>query len=225
MKKLFLAESWWGCLVHFVIIIALTAMLIIGFFFVYLPNTTNYGETVRVPNLENMDVKKAIHILKQQGLECIPQDTTFSLKHKLGAVVTQQPPAEALVKEGRHIYVTINKSEYPTITVDNKILKKIRRISLIQAENNIPILGFSIGKITKVTGFEDFVKECIVNGDTLKMDSTIELQIHTKIDLVVGNGEEEDQEMGADTLNISEVLDLELDNPDDLPDTEEDDFE
>ena len=70
-------------------------------------------------------LKKAIHILKQQGLECIPQDTTFSLKHKLGAVVTQQPPAEALVKEGRHIYVTINKSEYPTITVDNKILKNM----------------------------------------------------------------------------------------------------
>lgn len=208
MKKLFFVESWWGCLLHFVVIILLTAGIIFGFFFMYLPSTTNHGETIRVPNLENMDVKKAIHILEQQGLNCVPQDTIFSLKHKLGAVVTQQPPAETQVKADRHIYITVNRNDFPTVTIDNKALRKIRRTSLTQAQHELPLLGFSLGKVIEVPGFKNFVKECIVDGDTLKMDSTIKLQIHTKIDLVVGNGEEEDNPMNISaTPSDSSYLD------------------
>ncbi|MCP4521923.1 MAG: PASTA domain-containing protein [Cytophagales bacterium] len=204
LKKIFFVESWWGCLLHLVIILALTAGSIWGFFFVYLPNTTNHNETIRVPNLENMDVKKAIHILDKQGLRCVPQDTTFSLKHKLGAVVNQQPEAGSLVKANRHIYVTVNRNDFPTVTVDSVRLARIRRTSLTQAKHELPLLGFGLGEVIEVPGFKNFVKECIANGDTLSPSETVELQIHTKIDLLVGNGEEEKDSVvvSVDTLPL-----------------------
>lgn len=216
MKKLFFVESWKGILLHLIIIIALVFGLIFWFFFLYLPSTTNHDYKIIVPNLENMDVNKAVHFLESKDLNYVVQDTTFSLKHKLGAVVNQQPKAGSEVKSNRHIYITINRTDFPVVVLDNNKLSKIRRTSLMQAQHEIPLLGFSVGKIIEVPGFKDFVTECVVNGDTLKMDSTINLQIHTIIDLVVGNGEE-DKVSISDSLELDNSIDL-----DGIPSTEVD---
>src|SRR5690606_19961954 len=86
------------------IILSLVAVLFLGFFFVYLPFSTNHGEAITVPELKEMKVDQLETYLDNRDLRYEISDCTFVANRPPLTVITQYPQPGAKVKEGRKIY-------------------------------------------------------------------------------------------------------------------------
>src|SRR5688572_3258226 len=93
---------------HLVIILVITALLLGVFFFVYLPATTNHGETITVPDVVGMPMEKLEDYLDERSLRFYVHDSSYHSDQKPFVVLTQYPPKGSKVKEDRKIYVTLN---------------------------------------------------------------------------------------------------------------------
>ena len=56
-------------LIHLGIILSTILILFFGFFFVYLPWTTNHGEAIPVPELKGLSLEEARKALKKADLD------------------------------------------------------------------------------------------------------------------------------------------------------------
>ena len=93
--------------IHLGIIICSILVLFLGFFFIYLPFTTNHGEAITVPDLKKMNVMELEDFLDSRDLRYEVSDCTFVAGVTPLSVLAQYPLPGAKVKDGRKIYVTI----------------------------------------------------------------------------------------------------------------------
>ena len=105
------ADLW----VHIAIVLGLVAFLFLAFFFVYLPFTTNHGESVTVPELNGMSVKQLEDYLDERNLRYEISDCTFVAGAKPLTVVRQHPKPGMKVKAGRKIYIYITSLTAPDV--------------------------------------------------------------------------------------------------------------
>ena len=66
-----------------------------------------HGGTLPVPEVTGHQYEEALNILSAAGLVGIPGDTVLDNSLPVGSVVTQNPKSNAVVKYGRHVYLTI----------------------------------------------------------------------------------------------------------------------
>jgi len=178
--------------------LALVVFLVILFGFrKWLASTTNHDEFTEVPNLEGkkLDITKGLLGERSLVLGDI-EYKDYNPKFPKEAIVEQSPVAGSKVKEGRKIYVTINKSEYRLVRIPN-LKDKTKR----QAESTLRAIGFKIGKITYKPHFaEDAVLGLMHKGKKIKEND--KLPYTSVIDLVLGDGK----------LNYSDKPKAESDN-------------
>ncbi len=74
---------------------------------------TRHGEAVIVPDVKGMGVEEAGKIFRNHGLVCIVSDSSYVKALPAGCILEYNPAAGQKVKEGRTIYLTINKIEIP----------------------------------------------------------------------------------------------------------------
>ena len=116
-----------GIVVHIVVMIAIVFGLFYYLFYMYLPSTTNYGETLTVPNLLELEVKDVANKLEKTSLQYIVIDsTTYNPRFEPGVVMNQVPEEGVKVKENRKIYLTINANEIPNIPLPDLSNKSLR---------------------------------------------------------------------------------------------------
>ena len=77
--------------------------MVFGFFYVYLPITTNHGETIVVPKVTGMNQADLEDYLDERNLDYLVDDSTYNASIKPGTVMQQEPRAGEQVKEGRKI--------------------------------------------------------------------------------------------------------------------------
>jgi eukaryotic-like serine/threonine-protein kinase len=171
-----------GVLINFLLAGGVILLLLILYFFVYLPNTTNHGETITVPDIEGRHISELDEILNSKDLRYEVDDSSYSADYKPLTVLKQYPHAGAKVKEGRKIYIAINSVTPPTVPLPNVIDKTVLNADMILKSNEL-----KRGRISLVPGpFANVIKEMKFKGVLIEPGTRIPKG--SVIDLVVEDG-------------------------------------
>lgn len=169
-------------LAHIGIIVGLFLAIILFFFYVYLPYTTNHGESVTVPDLTGMKIDELEDFLESKDLRYQINDSTYDPKIKPLTVMSQYPKPGSKVKEDRKIYLTIRAIKPPQVK-----MPRLVDASILNAQMVIQSYGLVLGKIEYSPHYaENAVLKQMVNGVEIAPGTSVSKG--TRIDLVVGNG-------------------------------------
>lgn len=186
-------------LIHIGLIVALVAVLFLAFFFVYLPFTTNHGQTITVPDVTRLSLDEMQNLLDDRDLRYEVSDCTFVSGAQPLTVIQQYPRANAKVKEGRKIYVTITKRVAPMVQMPNLV-----SLTLRSAQLNLKSLDLVSGPPIYVPDVaKNSVLRQLYNGKEITPGTPISKG--AQIDLEVGDG------LGSTMFEIPNVVGLPLD--------------
>jgi beta-lactam-binding protein with PASTA domain len=167
-------------------------LLLIVYFYIYLPTSTNHGETITVPNVEGMPLAELEEFLVKRNLRYEVNDSSYSEDYPPLTVLKQYPQAGAKVKENRVIYLSVNRVNPPSVPVPDLIDG-----SLVNAEAVLRGNELKRGKIQLVRGpFLNLVKEMHFEGN--KIEPGTRIPKGSVIDLVVEDG-------GSNTVPMPDV--------------------
>src|SRR5204863_2053723 len=114
-KIFFKSDTLAGVLMNTVFAIAIVILVVVGFFYVYLPNSTNHGSEIIMPELIGKNIGELDGILTPLGLRYEVGDSSYSADHLPLTVLQQYPKQGHKVKEQRKILVSINRKSTPTM--------------------------------------------------------------------------------------------------------------
>ncbi|MDX5417976.1 MAG: PASTA domain-containing protein, partial [Hymenobacteraceae bacterium] len=193
------SNSFVGVLIHLALMGGIVGMLIFGFFYLYLPETTNHGETISVPKITGMQLPDAEEYLEEQSLRYFVNDSSYNPEHKPFEILTQDPAAGAKVKENRKIYVSINMKNPPMIKMPKLIDGSVKNAELILKSYNL-----RKGKITNVPDLQHgAVLKQFVNGKEVQPGDLVPKG--AVVDLHVGDG------LGNTEFEVPNVVNMPLD--------------
>jgi len=122
---------------HVFLITLIGLLLLFSFFYIYLPITTNHGETVTVPDLEGIDLKDLDEFLLKRDLRYEVSDSSYSGKYPPLAVLLQFPKAGAKVKENRKIHISLNRIKPPTTSMPDLTIGSLRNAEAVLESNEL----------------------------------------------------------------------------------------
>ncbi|OGX84588.1 PASTA domain-containing protein [Hymenobacter glacialis] len=179
----FSANSPLDVVKHLVLIAIAGLLLILGFFYVYLPMTTHHGETITVPKVTGMNVADLEDYLEERNLAYFVDDSSYSPSIRPFTVLVQDPAPGEKVKEGRKIYLQVSMKNPPVI--------KMPKLTDGSSKNAMLILksyDLVVGQIQLVPDLaQNAVLKQLVNGKEIAPGAPIAKG--TKVDLVVGDGQ------------------------------------
>jgi beta-lactam-binding protein with PASTA domain len=168
---------WQNILIGF----GVSVFLLMVFLFM-LNRITNHGEYLVVPELKGKNYIQVQDELENQGFEVVLQDSIYIDSIAPNAIIKQFPEPEATVKVNRVIYLTVNCTVPPTITMPNLIGMSFRNAIL-----ELRSLGLKMGDTTFIPDIaKNAVKDQLSEGVQIKPGSPI--RMGSKIDLLIGSG-------------------------------------
>ena len=157
--------------------IILTAVIFFIFLVVFLRLNTRHGDFILVPDLIGKNIKEFESELDLQYI--ISDSGNYNPEFKINSVLDQIPKANAKVKQGRKIYLTLNASDFEMIEIP-----RITGTTVRQARKTIESLGFIFGEIEYV---DDIARDEVIlishegnelnEGDYLKRTSIIDFKL------------------------------------------------
>jgi beta-lactam-binding protein with PASTA domain len=169
-------------LIHLGIIFCLSAIIMLSFFFIYLPWRTNHGESITVPELKGMKVDELNAFLEEHDLRYEVQDSDYVSNMPPLSVKEQYPKAGSRVKEGRKIYVTVIARNPPMVPMPNLVDMSYR-----SAQTTLQSFGLEASDpVYKPNLCMNCVLAQQLNGQVIPPGTRIPKG--TKITIVVGNG-------------------------------------
>jgi len=186
-------------IVHISLVVALVVALFLGFFFLYLPFTTNHGQSITVPDLKGMSLEQIEDYLDERNLRYEIADCTFVVGVKPLSVIRQSPKSGMRVKEGRKIYVYITSLNAPNVK-----MPQLEDRTLTSAKGELSRLGLRLGNIKYVPDpAQNSVMDQFFNGQKIPPGTLIPQG--SKIDLEVGDG------IGNTEFDVPDVVGKTLD--------------
>ena len=168
---------WQNILIGF----GISVFLLMVFLFM-LNRITNHGEYLVVPEVKGKNYIQVQDELENQGFEVVIQDSIYIDSIAPNAIIKQFPEPEATVKVNRVIYLTVNCTVPPTITMPNLIGMSFRNAIL-----ELRSLGLKMGDTTFIPDIaKNAVKDQLSEGVQIKPGSPI--RMGSKIDLLIGSG-------------------------------------
>lgn len=122
---------------------------------VVMPLYTAQGSTTSVPSVVGLSVQDAKDAIRKAGLEPKEAETRPDKNFPVGSVSFQNPPADAVVKFGRGVYLTISGGEI-LVTVPS-----LRGKSLREATFSLERVGLRIGEVRYEPSDESFMNTII----------------------------------------------------------------
>lgn len=170
-------------LMHLGVLIGSSLLIVIIVFYVWLPITTNHGETITVPDIQGMTVNELEDFLSKRSLRFEPTaDSSYSPDYPPLAVLRQVPAPNTKVKENRKIYVTLNAESPPKVR-----MPKVEDLSLKSSMMVLKSYDLKLGAVKYVPDvFFGVVHEARMNGRAVLEGERIEKG--SSIDLIVGDG-------------------------------------
>lgn len=144
---------------------------------------THHGEVVSIPNVRHKTFSDAEYLLEQNGLQVVVSDTGYVPGMKPDCILEQSPAPGERVKSGHVIYLTVNASQTPTITVPDVIDNS----SLREAMAKLSAMGFKLTQPAFVEGEKDWVYGLSVKGRHLAAGDKV--SVNDYITIEVGNGQ------------------------------------
>jgi beta-lactam-binding protein with PASTA domain len=179
------------------ILFALVLVFIILFLFLLsLDFFTRHGKTLSIPAVMNMPLAQAEKVLTDQGFDIVIQDSIYSDSAAPLSVLRQFPDADAVVKENRTVYLTINRAIAPAIDMPNLEGMSYRTAVLVLKQYGL--------KLKDTVFRSDFAKNSVLEqqyeGDRIKPGTKINMG--SGIVLVLGSG------LGQDEFNVPDLFSL-----------------
>ncbi|SKA06292.1 PASTA domain-containing protein [Sediminibacterium ginsengisoli] len=172
--------------------------LLILLFFGLLGWFTGYGNYEKVPAVTGQNVVAAQKLLEDKGFDVVIQDSVFVDSVPKLAVTRQSPEADATVKSGRTIYLTINRMVPPQVEIPN-----FSGYSIKSAEMYLQSLGLKLGTVTyKPDIARNSVLEQLYNGAPLAPGTKVPLG--STISFVLGSG------VGGSDIDVPDVIGMTL---------------
>jgi eukaryotic-like serine/threonine-protein kinase len=183
--------------INIIIGLLLAAVIVLGVF-ASLGFVTGHNNYKKVPAIIGQNVYAATSLLEAEGFKVIISDSVFTTDVPGLTVTKQIPEADAEVKKGRTIYLSINRSVPPLIDMPSLV-----GFSFRSAELYLQSLGLKLGDTTYKPDFaKNAVLEQLINGTTLKPGAKVPLG--TAIDFVLGSG------VGSTEMNVPNLIGLTL---------------
>jgi hypothetical protein len=185
-------NKWYSLLIHVTVVSGVIAFFLYYFFYVYLPETTNHGETITVPDLKGKTLEELPQFLETMEFRFEVADSAYDPEMPPLAVLDQYPEKEKQVKLNRKIYLTINKIEPPMVKFPDIVDSSIE-----SAERILKSVGLKLGKIKFVPDeIPNTVLGVIINEVEIERDQIaegVEVPKGILIDLEVGSGLRDNQ--------------------------------
>ena len=179
--RFFKIETWWDVLKHLGIALGVGLIITLFFFYIYLPTTTNHGESITVPDLVGMPLSELDEFVVQRDLRYEVSDSSYSPEYPPLTVLHQFPKAGSEVKENRKVYISLNSNTPPSTVMPNLIDKTVQNAELILKSYEL-----KRGRITtKPDAFRN-VLEQQHNGEAIEPGTRIPKG--SVISLVIGDG-------------------------------------
>jgi len=167
--------------------VLIAAFVIAGVIFgslYYLKNYTLHGESLEVPDFTGMSIDDLDRFFKANALRYEIIDSVYSDVHERGVVVNQTPPPESKVKKNRKLYLTVNATQPPMVTMRDMVgLSKRQAISMLTA------MGLQVDSLVYQP---DICLDCVLDqrykGKHVSQGTRI--QKGEKVSLVLGGGSE-----------------------------------
>lgn len=170
-------------LLHITLIATLGTASVLLFFYLYLPMTTNHGETITVPDVRGVKLTDLDDFLEVRNLRYeVTADSGFSVDVPPLAVLKQFPAPNSKVKENRKIYVSLNAEKPPLVR-----MPKLAGTSVKNAQLILKTYDLKLGQIRYVPDLAlNFILQQRVDGREVLEGERIPKG--SLIDLVVGDG-------------------------------------
>ncbi|MEO9484393.1 MAG: PASTA domain-containing protein [Ekhidna sp.] len=169
-------------LIHLGVLIGASLLIVIIVFYIWLPITTNHGETITVPDIKGMTVDELDGFLNKRSLRFeVTADSSYSPEYPPLAVLRQVPVPNTKVKENRKIYVTLNAESPPKVR-----MPKVEDLSIKSALMTLKSYDLIFGEISFVPDDFFIVLEARMDGRVVLEGERIEKG--SVIDLIAGNG-------------------------------------
>lgn len=177
---------------NFLLVIVVCVILFM-LFFSSLGLLTNHGEETKVPNVTGKTVEQAVKSLTAMGFE-VKVDSTYEPTKKALMVLQQMPEVGEVVKTGRTLFLTVNKSVPPN-TAMPKVVDLTYRSAVLILQSNRLVLGDTILRpdIAKGVVLEQLFEGKQVDPGTLIPQGSV-------ITLVIGDG------LGNTEMNVPDVM-------------------
>lgn len=173
-------------------------LILIFLFFSLLGWITNYGKVTNVPAVTGQEVTAAIQVLEQAGFEVEIQDSVYVDSLPKLAVVRQTPEADAVVKSGRTVYLTVNRQVPPQVEMPSLIGYSVK-----SAELYLQSLQLKMGTVTyKPDIARNSVLEQLYNGVAVKEGDKVPLG--ATINFVLGSG------LGGSEMDVPNLIGMTL---------------
>ncbi|MFT4834914.1 MAG: beta-lactam-binding protein with PASTA domain [Marinoscillum sp.] len=197
----FKINSWKDLLLHLLIVGGLITVLVTAFFYIYLPASTNHGETITVPNVEGLLSADLDEFLNERDLRYeVTADSGFSADLPPLSVLKQFPAANDKVKENRKIYVTLNAENAPLVRMPKLVKGSVKNAHLV-----LKTYDLRLGEIEYVADLAlNYILEQKMDGRNIEEGTKIPKG--SVIDIVVGDG------LGQQSLSSPNLLGLDLES-------------
>lgn len=174
-------NTWLDVVKLSAIAIVLGIVITLTFFYIYLPITTNHGESITVPNLEGIHVDELQEFLVDRDFRYEVVDSVFSEELPPLTVTRQFPKAGSQVKQNRKIFISLNSVTPPSTRMPNLMDKTLKNAELI-------LKSYELKKgrvLTKPDAFRN-VLEQRYNGEIIEPNTKVPKG--SVIDIVIGDG-------------------------------------
>lgn len=149
---------------------------------------THHGEVVQIPNVRHKAFSDAEYLLNESGLQVVVSDTGYVPGMRPDCILEQSPAPGERVKSGHVVYLTVNATHTPTITVPDVIDNS----SLREAMAKLSAMGFKLTQPTFVDGEKDWVYGLTVKGRHVVAGDKV--SVNDYITIQVGNGQRDSTE-------------------------------
>ena len=149
---------------------------------------THHGESIAIPDVRRKAFADADYLLREAGMIVVVSDTGYVRGLPPDCILEQSPAPGDRVKSGHVIYLTVNASHTPTLSVPDIIDNS----SLREAMAKLQAMGFKITRPMFVEGEKDWVYGLVVRGRRVKAGDRIGIDDY--ITIQVGNGQRDTTE-------------------------------
>ena len=149
---------------------------------------THHGESIPVPNVRHKSFADAQQLLDEAGLQVVVSDTGYVRYLPPDCILEQTPEPGEQVKSGHIVYVIVNASHTPTLTVPDIIDNS----SLREAMAKLTAMGFKLASPEYVDGEKDWVYGITVKGRHVVAGDKV--SVNDYLTIQVGNGQRDSTE-------------------------------
>lgn len=166
---------------------AAMAAVVVGAIFItfrWINSYTEHGVAIIVPNITGMQEEDAVSKLAQHHLIGVAYDHTYIKGIPVGEITAQRPAADAKVKRGRKVYLTVSSGNQPMIAIPDVI----ENSSLREAESRLRAAGFRLAPHDTIPGDLDWVYGVRYNDRELQSEERV--PEGAELTIIVGGGED-----------------------------------